>query len=112
MQLATIRLDGGEVPAGVDPRRGVAPLSALPEPAPPTTLGVLTEISPADFGKRLAAAPDSAFRPLDGVEFLAPYRNPRKVWGIGLNYTEHADDLAAVHPDEPASFMKGDHTII
>jgi 2-keto-4-pentenoate hydratase/2-oxohepta-3-ene-1,7-dioic acid hydratase in catechol pathway len=112
MQLATIRLDGDSVAVGVDPHRGYLPLAALTEPMPPTALGVLAEVSPADFSALLAAAPDAAFRPLDGVEFLAPYRNPRKIWGIGLNYTEHADDLTASYPDEPASFVKGDHTII
>jgi 2-keto-4-pentenoate hydratase/2-oxohepta-3-ene-1,7-dioic acid hydratase in catechol pathway len=40
------------------------------------------------------------------------YRHPRKIWGIGLNYRDHAADLNAVYPDEPASFIKGDHTII
>jgi len=45
---------------------------------------------------------------------IAPlYRHPRKIWGIGLNYKEHAGDLSAQHPtDEPASFMKADTTII
>lgn len=45
---------------------------------------------------------------------VAPlYRYPRKIWGIGLNYKEHAGDLEAIHPtDEPASFMKADTTII
>ena len=40
------------------------------------------------------------------------YRHPRKIWGIGLNYREHAVDLGASFPTEPASFMKADHTII
>jgi 2-keto-4-pentenoate hydratase/2-oxohepta-3-ene-1,7-dioic acid hydratase in catechol pathway len=40
------------------------------------------------------------------------YRHPRKIWGIGLNYREHAQDLDAPFPTEPASFMKGDNTII
>ena len=40
------------------------------------------------------------------------YRHPRKIWGIGLNYKDHAADLSAVFPTEPASFMKGDHTIV
>ncbi|MCW5626900.1 MAG: fumarylacetoacetate hydrolase family protein [Burkholderiales bacterium] len=40
------------------------------------------------------------------------YRHPRKIWGIGLNYRDHAADLNAVYPDEPASFIKGDQTII
>ncbi len=29
-----------------------------------------------------------------------------KLWGIGLNYAEHASDLDEQRPDEPASFMK------
>lgn len=40
------------------------------------------------------------------------FRRPRKIWGIGLNYKDHAADLSAAFPTEPASFMKGDHTII
>lgn len=34
------------------------------------------------------------------------------MWGIGLNYVDHAWDLSEVIPEEPVSFMKGDHTII
>lgn len=44
--------------------------------------------------------------------FRMPYRRPRKIWGIGLNYGEHAGDLHEQAPDQPASFIKGDHTII
>jgi 2-keto-4-pentenoate hydratase/2-oxohepta-3-ene-1,7-dioic acid hydratase in catechol pathway len=46
--------------------------------------------------------------------FYAPlYRRPRKIWGIGLNYVEHASDLSENAPaDEPASFMRPDTTII
>jgi 2-keto-4-pentenoate hydratase/2-oxohepta-3-ene-1,7-dioic acid hydratase in catechol pathway len=51
--------------------------------------------------------------PLERVEYAPPYRRPRKIWGIGLNYVEHATDLAEVSPsEEPASFMKPDTTII
>jgi len=46
------------------------------------------------------------------MRFAPLYRHPRKIWGIGLNYRDHAADLNAVYPDEPASFIKGDHTII
>ncbi|MHB0869652.1 MAG: fumarylacetoacetate hydrolase family protein [Chloroflexota bacterium] len=49
---------------------------------------------------------------LDEVSFGPLYRHPRKIWGIGLNYREHAQDLGAPFPTEPASFLKGDHTII
>lgn len=41
------------------------------------------------------------------------YRHPRKIWGIGLNYVEHAADLSEKAPNtEPASFMKPDTSII
>ena len=41
------------------------------------------------------------------------YKHPAKIWGIGLNYIEHASDLKERPPsDEPASFMKPDTTII
>ncbi len=41
------------------------------------------------------------------------YRRPRKIWGIGLNYVEHAGDLEEIAPsEEPASFMRPDTTII
>jgi 2-keto-4-pentenoate hydratase/2-oxohepta-3-ene-1,7-dioic acid hydratase in catechol pathway len=46
------------------------------------------------------------------VRYAPLYRHPRKIWGIGLNYRDHAADLNAVYPDEPASFVKGDQTII
>lgn len=51
--------------------------------------------------------------PSDEVEYGPLYRHPRKIWGIGLNYVEHAGDLSEKAPDtEPASFMKPDTTII
>lgn len=45
--------------------------------------------------------------------FAPPYRHPPKIWGIGLNYREHAEDLSERPPTSaPASFMKPDTTII
>ncbi|MBA2442587.1 MAG: fumarylacetoacetate hydrolase family protein [Rubrobacter sp.] len=56
---------------------------------------------------------------LPGVEALREVRygplywRPRKIWGIGLNYVEHAGDLSeAASSGEPASFMKPDTTVI
>lgn len=40
------------------------------------------------------------------ARLLAPIRNPPKIWCIGLNYQDHASDLAERSPDEPASFMR------
>jgi 2-keto-4-pentenoate hydratase/2-oxohepta-3-ene-1,7-dioic acid hydratase in catechol pathway len=47
-----------------------------------------------------------------GTHFAPPYLDPPKIWGIGLNYREHADDLGAESLDEPASFMKPSTTVI
>ncbi len=44
--------------------------------------------------------------PLDQVTPLLPYRVPPKIWCIGLNYLSHAEDINAVQPEEPGSFMK------
>lgn len=51
--------------------------------------------------------------PHAGIRFAPPYRRPRKIWGIGLNYRDHAADLGEKPPaGEPASFMKPDTTIV
>ncbi len=52
------------------------------------------------------------YRAPGSLRFGPLYRHPRKIWGIGLNYRDHAQDLNAIYPDEPASFMKGDQTLI
>lgn len=51
--------------------------------------------------------------PYGEAEYGPLYRQPRKIWGIGLNYVKDAAELAEVDPnDEPVSFMKPDTTII
>lgn len=58
-----------------------------------------------------ASAQDSI--PLTEVQFAPLYRNPRKIFGIGLNYVDHAADLSEKAPNtEPASFFKPDTSII
>jgi 2-keto-4-pentenoate hydratase/2-oxohepta-3-ene-1,7-dioic acid hydratase in catechol pathway len=44
--------------------------------------------------------------PLSDVEPRLPYIVPPKIWCIGLNYKTHAEDINAVQPEEPGSFMK------
>jgi 2-keto-4-pentenoate hydratase/2-oxohepta-3-ene-1,7-dioic acid hydratase in catechol pathway len=44
--------------------------------------------------------------PFDRVTPLLPYEVPPKIWCIGLNYKSHAEDINAVQPEEPGSFMK------
>ncbi|MBN2155354.1 MAG: fumarylacetoacetate hydrolase family protein [Candidatus Lokiarchaeota archaeon] len=50
---------------------------------------------------------------LTNIKIAPLYRHPPKIWGIGLNYRDHAADLEEKTPSLiPASFMKADTTII
>ncbi|WP_435068236.1 fumarylacetoacetate hydrolase family protein [Haloplanus sp. C73] len=51
-----------------------------------------------------AATADPVSR--DGLAFGPFLSSPGKLFGIGLNYAEHAADLSEDPPDEPASFFK------
>ena len=44
--------------------------------------------------------------PYTQITPLLPYAVPPKIWCIGLNYKSHAEDIDAVQPEEPGSFMK------
>jgi 2-keto-4-pentenoate hydratase/2-oxohepta-3-ene-1,7-dioic acid hydratase in catechol pathway len=44
--------------------------------------------------------------PVAEVTPRLPYPVPPKIWCIGLNYRSHAEDIQAVQPEEPGSFMK------
>ncbi|MFB6112772.1 MAG: fumarylacetoacetate hydrolase family protein [Halodesulfurarchaeum sp.] len=46
------------------------------------------------------------------LEFNSPLARPGKLWGIGLNYEEHAADLSENRPDEPASFMQPASSVV
>lgn len=112
MHLATITEQSREIPVLVDPDRGVVPASILDPGATGDLLDLIRGGRVEALTAAAAGAPDAAFRLRDQVTFTAPYRHPRLIWGIGLNYVDHATDLSEVVPDEPASFIKGDHTVI
>lgn len=47
------------------------------------------------------------------IEYAPLYRNPGKIWGIGLNYKAHAEELSEKQPEQfPGSFMKPKSAII
>jgi 2-keto-4-pentenoate hydratase/2-oxohepta-3-ene-1,7-dioic acid hydratase in catechol pathway len=79
-------------------------------------VGVLTEagVSPIDGATDLLEIirsgtlprPSSTVLPFDAVRPVLPYDVPPKIWCIGLNYLSHAEDINAVQPEEPGSFMK------
>jgi 2-keto-4-pentenoate hydratase/2-oxohepta-3-ene-1,7-dioic acid hydratase in catechol pathway len=111
MSYATAIIDGS--PAAVlITSRGAAPVVDLVPGLVGDLFAVIDSGRAAEIESAADLAPDAAFRPVAEFELTVPYRHPRKIWGIGLNYVEHAGDLAENVPDEPASFIKGDHTII
>jgi acylpyruvate hydrolase len=55
-------------------------------------------------GDRTAADGDAFV--LSEVELLAPVQRPRAIFGIGLNYSEHAKETGRDLPEAPIVFMK------
>lgn len=113
MRLSTIRREGREqaavlTPAGIVP---VAAINAHLRKSWPEELHalILQGLDPQIL--RDARQTPGALDPAS-VDYAALYRHPRKILGIGLNYRDHAADLNAPYPTEPASFMKCDNTII
>ncbi len=116
MRLAAIRLDGREAAAVATPG-GLLPVARIgfPEDDLLSLLegGRFYELWDRYEGSDGFAHPGDAAVPPEQVEYAPPYRRPRKIWGIGLNYAEHAEDLSERAPsEEPASFMRPDTTII
>jgi 2-keto-4-pentenoate hydratase/2-oxohepta-3-ene-1,7-dioic acid hydratase in catechol pathway len=116
VRIANLLVGGIETPSVLDPARGWVPLSGLSTGLSEDVAGLIaTGLGEAVRDRLLTAAADASDAGIvlaDAAVFTAPFRRPRMVWGIGLNYLDHARDLDAPHPTEPASFIKGDHTII
>jgi 2-keto-4-pentenoate hydratase/2-oxohepta-3-ene-1,7-dioic acid hydratase in catechol pathway len=113
MRLCTVKLNGEET-AGVATAGGIVPVKRINAHLGrswPTDLYALIQRGLSPMLHRDAERTPGALSPA-AVEYGPLYRHPRKIWGIGLNYKDHAADLSAPFPTEPASFMKGDQTII
>ena len=121
MRLASVEMGGNEV-AAVVWAGGALPVAEVPDPGGwPTDLfslledGRLEDLRRRWDGLSELELEDLAGRaiPVEDLSYAPLYRRPRKIWGIGLNYAEHAGDLDETAPaEEPASFMRPDTTII
>jgi len=112
VHLGTITENRRETAVVIDPDRGAVPAAQLADWAEGDLLSLIRSGRVADLIEAARDAAAEKFRPREHVQFTAPYRHPRLIWGIGLNYRDHAADLSESVPEEPASFIKGDHTII
>ncbi|MFA9518560.1 fumarylacetoacetate hydrolase family protein [Halopenitus sp. H-Gu1] len=82
---------------------GFCPLGA----ADPDLESVRDALSRAADGTLPGPADATADRiDADDIAFAPPLERFGKLWGIGLNYLEHAGDLDEDRPVEPASFLK------
>ena len=123
MRLATIKVKGLETAAIVQDTL-VVTIASINEKLGlgfPTNIFAILQANQIDTinkwyqtggREQVAKLSDQAIA-LDEARFGPLYRNPRKIFGIGLNYVDHAADLAEQAPStEPASFFKPDTTII
>lgn len=122
MRLATILKDGAEI-AGIVTAGGVFPIAALNAAKGTAWKTEMYELICAgqipglttwynEGGKaQLETLPGVV--PSDKVVYGPLYRNPPRIFGIGLNYVDHAGDIGAAAPTGfPGSFFKMADTLI
>lgn len=123
MKLASVLLDGQEA-AGIITDSGCLTIPSIKDRFdknwPDDVLSILSRGKLEDIKKWFYQNCETVFQnemdlfiPKEKIRFAPLYRRPRKIWGIGLNYKDHAADLSEKAPVlEPASFMKPDTAII
>ena len=105
MKLLRFNYDGG-IYCGVLTERGVAPVNAINARLGTAVPDDLLAIIASGYIEPLKTIDDVATVPIEEVRPVLPYDVPPKIWCIGLNYQSHAEDIQAVQPEEPGSFMK------
>ena len=76
--------------------------------------GTIHAASEAESGSKLRLA-DGRIVAADEVVWLpplAPTPRPRTIFALGLNYADHAKELAFKAPEEPLVFLKGENSLI
>lgn len=105
MKLIRFR-HGQSIDSGIVTPEGIVPFEEIAahtgRQLPPDLLTLIS----AGTGMLADLPPALDTIPYGDVEPLLPYDIPPKIWCIGLNYKSHAEDINAVQPDEPGSFMK------
>lgn len=117
MRLCSLRYDNSE-DVGIATADGII------------LIGMINKVAGTDFGPTLldivvngqldglaTALADPAVVatavPADAISFAPIYANPPKLWGVGLNYRRHADDLEVEQPkDAPGSYLRPSSTVI
>ena len=122
MRLATIKLNGTEI-AGVVTAKGILPIHALNAKngtaweetmLPIIQKGQIKELTAwYNNGGKAACEASADVVPFEKVAYAPLYRNPKRIFGIGLNYVDHAGDIGDAAPQGfPGSFFKMADTLI
>ena len=122
MRLATIKLHGAEV-AGIVTGKGILPVAApnaykgtawkedMTSAIQAGHIPGLTTCYNEGGKEELETIPGVV--PAEEVVYAPLYRNPKRIFGIGLNYADHAKDIGNAAPTGfPGSFFKMADTLI
>ncbi len=111
MRIRTLQSDGAACVALPDGR--LARVDRILDGGPSDLLSLLEAGALDRLADAIGAGVDAADCVHPESSVAAPWSRPRKILGIGLNYGAHAGDLGEQAPrTSPASFIKGDHTIV
>ena len=122
MRLATIKYNGKEL-AGIVTGKGILPIAALNAAKGTAWKEEIYELICAqqvpgltqwyNQGGKEELETIPGLVPTEQVVYAPLYRNPRRIFGIGLNYVEHAGDIGSAAPTGfPGSFFKMADTLI
>ncbi len=123
MRLATIKWCGKEQ-AGIVLSEGILPIRTLNQKKSMNwEEDILSLIQKEEIeelvcwykggGQQLMEEMKEDILPFDAVQYAPLYRNPPRIFGIGLNYADHAEDLGEGAPKGfPGSFYKPASCII
>ena len=122
MRLATIKWNNAEI-AGIVTPNGILPIAALNEAKGTAWKTEMMELIQAQEIPQLTEWYNNGGKEeLDAIPGLVPanevvyaplYRNPKRIFGIGLNYVDHAGDIGSAAPTGfPGSFFKMADTLI
>ena len=122
MRLATIKYNNAEI-AGIVTSKGVLPVAALNE-AKGTSYktDMMSLIQAGEIPAMTGWYNNSGKAELESMAGLVPsgqvvyaplYRNPKRIFGIGLNYVDHAGDIGSAAPTGfHGSFFKIADTLV
>jgi 2-keto-4-pentenoate hydratase/2-oxohepta-3-ene-1,7-dioic acid hydratase in catechol pathway len=116
MRLVTFAMRSDERRIGADTLRGIVDLSVA-APALPRAMMELLAAGPTAMRTAIAVvarAQDDGVGlvPANEVELLAPLPRPGKIFGIGLNYRDHAEETGNPMPTVPMVFSKAVTAVI